>query len=335
MGLTISDVAKAAGVSIATVSNVLNRRAKVGPSTRALVLSTVKRLGYVPNPHARRLASNDTRTLGIIVSNVDNPFFSEVIKGFLARTRELGYETILSETNFQQGRVQEAARRMMAHNVSGVAIMTCEISPRLVKELAQRKIAVSFLDHAPARGYVSTLRIDYEGGIDQIVQHLYDHGHRSISFVSGRADLKSSVLRLEGYLKAVRARGLEPAVLTGDLGFDQGVAAGLAVARQTPRPTAVVAVNDLTAVGVLKGLKTAGCRVPEDVSVTGFGCTRLSEYCQPTLTTVDVHREVLGQMAADVVHELRRSTDPVGKVHKIEAKLVVGNSTGPAPRSCC
>jgi DNA-binding LacI/PurR family transcriptional regulator len=329
MSLTISDVAKAAGVSTATVSNVLNKRAKVGSSTRTLVLSTVKRLGYVPNPHARRLASNDTRTLGIIVSNVDNPFFSEVIKGFLVRTRELGYETILSETNFQPGRVQEAARRMIAHNVSGVAIMTCEISPRLVKELAERKIAVSFLDHAPARGYVSTIRIDYEGGIDQIVQHLYDRGHRRIAFVAGRPDLKSSVLRLEGYMKAMRARGLEPApVLSGDLGFDRGVAAGLAVAKHSPRPTAVMAVNDLTAVGLLKGLQTAGLRVPEDISVTGFGCTRLSEYCHPSLTTVDVHRDLLGQMAADVVHDLRRSSDPVGRVHQIAAKLVVGNSTG-------
>jgi LacI family transcriptional regulator len=332
MALTISDVAKAAGVSTATVSNVLNQRAKVGRGTRALVLSTVKRLGYVPNPHARRLASNDTRTLGIIVSNVDNPFFSEVIKGFLARTRELGYETILSETNFQPGRVQEAARRMIAHNVSGVAIMTCEISPRLVKELAEKKIAVSFLDHAPARGYVSTIRIDYEGGIDQIIQHLYDRGHRRIAFVTGRPDLKSSVLRLEGYLKSMRARGLNTElVLTGDLGFDRGVAAGLAVARLIPRPTAVVAVNDLTAVGVLKGLQTAKLRVPEDVSVTGFGCTRLAEYCQPTLTTIDVHRDLLGQMAADVVHDLRRSNDPVGKVHEISAKLIIGNSTGLAP----
>ena len=333
MRLTISDVAKAAGVSTATVSNVLNKRGeKVGRSTRALVLSTVKRLGYFPNPHARRLAANDTHTLGIIVSAVDNPFFSEVIKGFLARTRELGYEAILSETNFEPGRVQEAARRMMAHNVSGVAIMTCEITSRLVKELAQRKIAVSFLDHAPARGYVSTLHIDYEGGIDQIVQHLYDHGHRRIAFVAGRPDLKSSLLRLEGYLKAMRARGLNPApLLPGDLGFERGVAAGSTIARQIPRPTAVVAVNDLTAVGVLKGLQTAGCRIPEDVSVTGFGRTRLSEYCNPSLTTVDVHRDLLGQMAADVVHELRRSSDPVGKVHEIAAKIVVGNSTGPAP----
>jgi DNA-binding LacI/PurR family transcriptional regulator len=184
---------------------------------------------------------------------------------------------------------------------------------------------------APARGYVSTIRIDYEGGIDQIVQHLHDYGHQRIAFVTGRPDLKSSVLRLEGYLKAMRSRELEPAVLTGDLGFDRGVAAGLAVGRQSQRPTAVVAVNDLTAVGVLKGLQTAGCRVPEDVSVTGFGYTRLSEYCQPTLTTIDVHRDLLGQMAADVVHDLRRSIDPLGKVHEISAKLVVGNSTGLAP----
>jgi LacI family transcriptional regulator len=193
MGLTIRDVAKAAGVSTATVSNVLNKRGKVGPRTQGLVLSTVKRLGYLPNIHARRLASGDTRTLGIIVSDIENPFFPEIIKGFLARTRQLGYEAILSDTNYDPRRTREAASRMMAHNVGGVAIMTSEISARLIDELARRKIAVTFLDLAPARGYVSTLRIDYASGIAKIVRYLYQEGHRKIAFVAGRPKLKSNV----------------------------------------------------------------------------------------------------------------------------------------------
>ncbi len=128
MGLTIRDVAKAAGVSTATVSNVLNRTGKVGRRTHLLVLSAVKRLGYFPYVHARHLASRDSRTLGIIVSDIENPFFPEVIKSFDVRARQLGYDAILSDTNYDSSRTRKAAERMMEHNVRGVAVMTSEIS---------------------------------------------------------------------------------------------------------------------------------------------------------------------------------------------------------------
>ncbi len=330
MGLTIRDVAKAVGVSTATVSNVLNKRGKVGRRTQDLVLSTVKRLGYLPNIHARHLASRDTRTFGIIVSDIENPFFPEIIKSFLARTRQLGYETILSVTDYDPRRTQEAASRMMAHNVSGVAIMTSEISARLIDELTRRKIAVTFLDLAPARGYVSTLRIDYASGIEQIVKYLYAQGHRKIAFVAGRPKLKSNEARLEAYERCMLALGLKPGpILHGDLRFKGGLAAGQAIAQMSPRPTAVMAVNDLTAVGVLKGLTSAGLRVPQDISLTGFDRILLAEYSIPSITTVDIHRDLLGQMAADALHALCRSPNPQGREYEISAELVVGNSSGP------
>src|SRR3954469_21733555 len=172
MTITIREVANAAGVSTATVSNVLNKTGKVGPETRRNVLATVRKLGYVPDVHARRLASNNRRPLGIIVSDIENPFFPEVIKSFEIRARELGYDAILSDTNYDPQRTREAAERLMEHKVRGVAIMTSEISMRLVHELARRKIAVTFLDLAPVRGYMSNLRIDYESGIPQVVTYL-------------------------------------------------------------------------------------------------------------------------------------------------------------------
>jgi LacI family transcriptional regulator len=195
MSLTIRDVAKAAGVSTATVSNVLNKTGKVGRRTRRLVLSTVKRLGYIPDVHARHLASANRRTLGIIVSDIENPFFPEVIKSFEIRARQLGYDAILSDTNYDPRRTRLAAERMMEHKVRGVAIMTSEISMRLIHELARRKIAVTLLDPAPVRGSMSNLRIDYFSGVEQIVKYLYQCGHRRIAFVAGRPGLKSNVER--------------------------------------------------------------------------------------------------------------------------------------------
>lgn len=332
MRVTIDDVAKAAKVSTATVSNVLNKTGKVGRRTQQLVLSTVKRLGYFPNVHARHLASRDSRTLGIIVSDIENPFFPEVIKSFEIRARHLGYDAILSDTNYDPRRTREAAERMMKHNVRGVAVMTSEISLQLIHELARRKIAVAFLDLAPVQGYMSNLRIDYASGIEQIVKYLYDHGHRRIAFVAGRPKLKSNLVRQQAYETTMRELGLEPGpILPGDLRFEGGLAAGLAIPKLFPRPTAVVAVNDLTAVGVIKGLMKSGCRIPQDISVTGFDNTRLAEYTNPSITTVDIHRDLLGQMAADALHELSCAADPHGREYQISAELIVGDSSGPAP----
>src|SRR5882757_701993 len=314
MGLTIRDVAKAAGVSTATVSNVLNKTGKVGRRTHLLVLSTVKRLGYFPNVHARHLASRDSHTLGIIVSDIENPFFPEVIKSFEIRARQLGYDAILSDTNYDPRRTRKAAERMMEHNVRGVAVMTSEISLRLIHELARRRIAVTFLDLAPVRSYMSNLRIDYFSGVEKIVKYLHTNGHRRIAFIAGRPRLKSNIARLQAYEKCMQDLGLEAGpVLSGDLRFEGGLAAGLAITKLTPMPTAVVTVNDLTAVGIIKGLLKAGCRVPQDVSVTGLDNTRL------------------GKMAADALHELSRSADPQGKEYQIPAELILGDSSGPAP----
>ena len=332
MSVTIRDVARAAKVSTATVSNVLNKTGKVGRETRRLVLSAVKKLGYIPDVHARHLASHERRTLGIIVSDIENPFFPEVIKSFETRARQLGYDAILSDTNYDPRRTREAAQRMMEHKVRGVAIMTSEISLRLVHELARRMIAVTFLDLAPGFGYTSNLRIDYLSGVEQIVKYLYHNGHRHIAFVAGRSGLKSNLERLQAYEKSMLALGLEAGpVFPGDLRFEGGFAAGRAIAKLSPRPTAVMAVNDLTAVGVIKGLLNAGCRVPEDVSVTGFDKTRLADYCNPSITTVDIHRETLGRLAADALHELSSTVSPQGKEYRISSELVIGGSSGPAP----
>ena len=332
MNVTIRDVAEAAGVSTATVSNVLNNTGKVGRSTHRLVLSTVRKLGYIPKVHARHLASRDRRTLGIIVSDIENPFFPEVIKSFESRAQQLGYDAILSDTNYDPRRTRAAAERMIEHKVRGVAVLTSEISLRLVDELARRKIAVTFLDLAPARGYMSNLRVDYAAGVEQIVRYLHQNGHRNIGFVSGRPGLKSNEVRLQAYQNCMLSLGLTfGPVLPGDLRFEGGLAAGVAIAKLSPLPTAVMAINDLTAVGVIKGLLKSGLRVPQDISVTGFDNTRLAAYSNPSITTVDIHRQILGQMAADALHELSSSASPQGREYQIGAELALGESSGPAP----
>ena len=215
---------------------------------------------------------------------------------------------------------------MMEHNVGGVAIMTSEISSKLIDELERRRIAVTFLDHAPARGYVSTLRIDYASGIEQSVRvSLQETGTGASPSWRGGRSCGRTFCGWKHTKRCMLELGLKPGpMLHGDLRFEGGLAAGLAIAKMSPRPTAVMAVNDLTAVGVLKGLTKAGCRVPEDISLIGFDRTRLAEYSNPSITTVDIHRDLLGQMAADVLHELCSSPNPEGKQYEISGGTICG-----------
>ena len=337
MALTIRDVAREAKVSTATVSHVLNKTGQVSRETRRQVLSVVRRLGYFPNAHARNLAWRTSRTLGVIVSDIENPFFPEVIKSFETRARQLGYEVILSDTNYDPSLMRRATEKMLEHHVRGVAVMTSEANLPLIDEIARRRIAVTFLDLGPVQKYVSNIRIDYFSGIQQVVEHLFQLGHRRMTFAGERPGLKSNIARREAFIECMKALGLDPGpLLKGDLRFEGGVAAALTILKLRPRPTAVLAVNDLTAVGLIKGFTQAGLRVPGDISVTGFDNTHLAEYITPSITTVDIHRDWVGRMAADALHELSTADEPQGKEYLIPAELIVKASTGPAPSvSCC
>ncbi len=334
MVVTIREVAQRAGVSTATVSHVLNHTGQVSRWTRRLVLAAVKSLSYFPNVHARNLASRNSRTLGMIVSDIENPFFPEVFKSFETRARSLGYEVILSDTNYEPRLTRRAAERMLEHKVRGVAIMTSEMSLQLIDEIVRRRIAVTFLDLGPVRQFVSNIRIDYFSGIRQVVEHLVRLGHRRIAFAGGRATLKSNLARQKAYEGSMRTLGLEPGpILAGDLRFDGGFSAGHALLQISPVPTAVVAINDLTALGVIKALTQHGLRIPQDISVTGFDRTHLAEYVVPSLTTVDIQRDLLGRVAAEALHELSSSPNPQGKEYAVPAKLILGDSAGPVPHA--
>ena len=332
MPVTIHDVAHRAGTSIATVSHVLNSTGRVTPQTRRRVLAAVKELGYHPNLHARNLASRASRTLGMIVSDIENPFFPQVIKAFETRARHRGYEVIVSDTNYEPRLTKRAAERMLEQNVRGVAIMTSEMSPKLIDEILRRRIAVTFFDLDLVRPSVSSIKIDYLRGVRQAVVHLHNFGHRRIAFVGGRVTMKNIAARQVAYVQCMRDVGLEPGpILDGNQRFDGGLVAGEAILKLSPMPTAVIAMNDLTAIGVIRAFHRNGRRVPQDVSVVGFDRTHLAQQFIPSLTSVDMQPDLLGRIAADALHELSSSANSEGKEYLVPVDLVVGESTGTAP----
>lgn len=331
MAVTIHDVATLAGTSTATVSQALNSPGRVSAETRRRVISAAKRLNYYPNLHARNLARRQSRTFGIIVSDIQNPFYPAVIRAFEARARRWGYEVTVSDTNYSPRLMTRATERMLEQNVRGVAIMTSEMSPTLFKLLLGRNIAVTLLDIDSAAQNISIIKFDYSSGLRQAVEHLFGFGHRHIAFVGGKS-LKSINARQTAFIDAIRKFGLEPGpILSGNQSVEGGLAAGQKIARLSKRPTAVIAMNDLTALGLSKAFSRAGLRIPQDISVVGFDKTFLAEFFTPSLTTIDIHADRLGSLAVDCLQKLSSTPEPHGEEHLLPLQLVIGESTGPAP----
>jgi DNA-binding LacI/PurR family transcriptional regulator len=331
--VTIRDVAKAAGVSVATVSYVLNDSGRVGRPTRRAVLSAVRNLDYIANLNARNLAKDASQTLGMIVSDIENPFFPEVIKGFEQRAREQSYDVILSDTNYDSAVLTEAATRMLRQRVRGVSFITSEIALPTVRQIKAKQTPSVFLDVGPVQQYVSNVKIDYSQGIRAVIDHLISLGHRRISFVGARNDLQSNADRRDAYLHYLRELGMKiGTVLEGNSHFDGGLAAGAEICKLHPRPTAVVAMNDLTAIGIIKALQSSGLSVPKHISVSGFDCTQLAAYTSPSLTTVDLQRDLIGRTAADALQALFNSPTHMGQEYLMVPTLRVGESTGKVRR---
>ncbi|HYP02349.1 MAG TPA: LacI family DNA-binding transcriptional regulator, partial [Pyrinomonadaceae bacterium] len=271
--MRIKDVAREAGVSTATVSHVINKTRYVSDETRARVLAAIERCGYYPNAHARSLASGRSNTLGLIISDISNPFFPELVKSIERAAFERGYDLILSNTNYEPERTSRYVQRLIERKVAGVALMTSELDGALLGELARRRVCVVFLDLGSAGQCMNNVVVDYDTGIEEAIAHLVSLGHREIAFVGGPPHLRSAEKRLDAF-RASLARHLprvEPQVYDGDFKLEGGRrAAGELLARGGERPTAVVVANDMMALGVMQELRERGVEVPGDVSVVGF-----------------------------------------------------------------
>jgi LacI family transcriptional regulator len=290
-------------------------------------------LDYVANLNARNLAKDASQTLGMIVSDIENPFFPEVIKSFEQRARDQTYDVILSDTNYDAAVLTEAATRMLRQRVRGISFITSEVALATIRQIKARQTPAVFLDVGPVQQYISNVKIDYAHGIRAVIDHLVSLGHRRISFVGARNDLQSNADRRAEYLRYMRELGMKVGtVLEGNSHFDGGLAVGAAICQLVPRPTAVVANNDLTAIGIMKALQSSGLHVPRDISVTGFDCTQVAAYTTPSLTTVDLKRELIGRTAADALQSLFNSPTHDGLEYPIIPTLVVGESTGKAGR---
>jgi DNA-binding LacI/PurR family transcriptional regulator len=331
--MDIRTIARMANVSIATVSRTINRVSTVNPKMAKRVWDVIEKLDFVPNTQARALVSGRSKIFGLVVSEITNPFFPELIQGFEDIAVENGYEILVSSTNHDPKRMSHCIRRMLERKVEGVAIMTFGIEEPLLDQLAKRKVPLVFIDIGPDRPGVSVLKVDYHHGIRRAVQHLAALGHRQIAFVTGPMRLHSAQSRLAAFSKSMQECGITPEpnqIVEGDHTLEGGVAAMERLLLLDPLPTAVVCSNDMTAIGVLHKLYRKGLRVPDDISVIGFDDIHIAEVMMPPLTTVQMSRLDIAKAAFGALRSQVESPEQThGKREfDIPTELIVRESTG-------
>jgi DNA-binding LacI/PurR family transcriptional regulator len=336
--MNIKAVAQRANVSTATVSRTINGSAKVSPRTAERVRKAIEALNFYPDTNARALGSGRSSLYGLIISDITNPFFPELVKSFEDIAVQHGQEVLIANTNYDPERMKICVIRMLQRKVDGVAIMTSEMDDRLVEVFSRRHIPLVFLDTGMSSPGVSCVRIDYPAGIDAAMAHLIALGHRRIAFISGPLRLASARMRHRAFMESTERDHLassEALIQEGNHRVDGGHDAMKRILESGARPTAVMASNDMTAIGAMGAIREAALRIPEDISVIGFDDIQFSAFTMPPLTTVSLPRAQIANAAFRALLNAQQSDAPKpvqGEEHMVQPTLVLRKSTGPAPR---
>jgi LacI family transcriptional regulator len=332
--MDIREIARRAKVSTATVSRTINRVPTVDPQLAKRVMKVIEDLGYYPNTAARALVSGKSRIFGLIVSEITNPFFPEIVQAFEDIAVKHNYEILLTSTVHDPKRMELAVRRMIERRVDGVAILTFGMEDSLIEDLRFRKLPLVFVDVGPHVAGVANIRVNYQQGIRQAVQHLAALRHTRIAFVSGPVHLRSAKARRAAFETAMKEIGLEiPAEMIplGDHKVEGGMKAmaELASLPVAQRPTAILCSNDMTAVGVMREAYERGIVIPRDLSVVGFDDIRLAQFTTPPLTTVRMSQTMLAEYAFGALRsEVEGGMSVTGKEYELETSLILRGSTG-------
>lgn len=329
--IDIRGVASHARVSIATVSRTINKVPTVNDVLAARVWKAVEELNYTPNTQARALPSGRSRMLGLIVSEITNPFFPELIQEFEAAVIQRGYELMIGSTNYDPKTTEACVRRMLERKVEGVAVMTFGIERGALERFHEVDIPLVCMDKAPTGPKNAALQVDYRAGIFEGVQHLAVLGHRKIAFISGPQNLFSSQVRRAAFLDSMQSVGIKTRacwLVEGDHTLEGGHDAMRRMLAEGQQPTAVMCSNDMTAIGVQHALFEANLRVPDDISLIGFDDIHLAAYTIPPLTTVRMSCADLAQRAVHTLFAHMKGAEKDSEAgRQISTRLVVRKTT--------
>lgn len=331
-GPTIKDVAARAGVSVATVSRVLNEKGLVREDTVRRVLDAAAELNYVPHGGARSLSTRRTSTVGVVLPDLHGEFFSEVIRGIDVAARRRGYHLLVSGSHSEWSEMS-AVLLAVRGRVDGLIVMAPELEAERIASWLPTGLPVVLLN-CRAEGAWS-VAVDNSRGAASMMQHLISLGHREIAFIAGPAGNADAAERLRSWRETMKRAGVEridDLLTQGDFSENAGYEAGYAILSQSRRPTAVFAANDAMAIGALCAFREQGIRVPEEMAVVGFDDIPIARFVSPPLTTVSVEIAELGRQAFELLLEANeQGREP--RLAILPTHLVIRESCGSRARS--
>jgi DNA-binding LacI/PurR family transcriptional regulator len=335
--VSITDIAAAAGVSPSTVSRALQDHPRISPARRQAIQALAQQMGYRPSQVARSLVTGRTRTLGVVITDVTDPFVAEVMKGAELASRESGYTLLFASSDRDPGRELEALRLLLDRQVDGMIVISGRAGSRYdeLRESGEAGTAdwpLVLVNNEKAGPGIYSVRMDNIAGAHEALSYLRHSGHRRIAFVAGPEGGRSSAERLAGYQQGIAANGLGPLgelVVAGAGLLEDGPRALEALMGRTDPPTAVLCYNDLAAIGLLAAAARAGIRVPDELAVIGYDNIPLSAFCVPALTTVDQPKGQMGRAAVTMCLQALAGEQVRNVV--LKGRLILRDSAGQRP----
>jgi LacI family transcriptional regulator len=335
MSVGIQEIAKLAGVSTATISRVINGSDRVSKETAARVQAIIQELKFVPDNRAIHLSRGKTQIYGIIIPDLNNPFFTETVKEFESLLFENEQELLVANTDFHGTRLQRSVRRMLLRRVDGVALLTSELEAAALESLVQNRIPVVTTDHYRTACGMSDIVVDFADGTAQLVAHLKELGHTQLGFIGGTEGLVTSHVRRSSFMDSVVKNGLSSRtewIGSANFTVETGSAAMARILDQKEIPTAVVCANDLTAIGALRTARARGMNVPDDISIAGCDDIAMADIVYPPLTTLRISRKEYARLLYKALVEAGQDLTRPGQQFTLPLTLVTRLSTGPVPR---
>jgi DNA-binding LacI/PurR family transcriptional regulator len=336
MPITVKDVAKRAGVSHSTVSRALHGSPLIADETIQRIQRVANEMGYSPSAAARALKTNRSRVLGVVLSNIDDPFFSEILQGIESSVQGSGYGLFIASAHRLAEREHEIVQAMAEHRVDGVIICSTSFSVDQSGQLLQYGVPMVVINNQAAEDFRYSIYHDDVDGSRKVTRHLIDLGHRKIAYLGNSLSGRTTMDRLTGFHQEMESSGLEipaeyiHAVSGGNP--ENGIEASRYFLDLPQRPTAIVGFNDMLAIGMLKGLQQSGVHVPDEISIAGFDNIVFSAYTNPPLTTFDQPKHFIGTEAARLLLDLLNAPTPKENsesenVRILKGKLLVRAST--------
>ncbi|HWL19930.1 MAG TPA: LacI family DNA-binding transcriptional regulator [Bradyrhizobium sp.] len=328
---TIVDIAKRAGVSTSTVSHVLNKTRRVLPDTAAAVLSAIEEMGYEPNSLARSLVRATSNAVGVAISAISNPYFSDLIHSVQRECSRVGLMVFLLDTEDDPERELAVVKALHRHRVDGVLLAPSpDPAGRSLAYLTGNKVPCVLVDRLVSPRF-DGVGLENRAGVAMLVAHMLGHGHRRIGYVAGHAGYQTTIERLDGYREALHDAGMsvdEDLISPPTANSDQATATALDLLSRPDRPSALIAGNNHATIGTVRAIRRAGLRIPADVAIAGFDDFDWADDFEPSLTVIAQPTSEIGRLAA--ARLVQRMHEPDGAVlqTRLPGTLVIRSSCG-------